>query len=316
MAWVLRFVHYRTGLALWLLLSIACADKKTTATFEWPDSSHYWRALVNVNQYIANRPPAWFSEDKLVTDFRVTNIASRSAGEKQYDEIRSLLESRGMYVGTYVSGATVMPASELTTYPPAAVALEEMPANARYVGSWPGNPDRKIVDLGDENTRHALHAAIKQLWLKSPAPLRFVDNAGIHPAVARQQAWSDYCTNIREIRSIAESQGSRPIFNISAHVGMMSDEETRQLIDAVGNGGIALEMPWHPVVQQSKEATKKAEFRYRQLLDSGMAIIMIPVRIREDALAKWVMTWRKPTDHLYVSGAFWKQPDQAIYHLP
>jgi len=161
--------------------------------FEWPDASSYWRVLVNVNQYIASRPPSWFSDDKLITDFRVTHItgADQSAGEQQYDKVRSLLESRGMYVGTYISGSTVMPVSERTTYPPAAVSLEDMPAKARYVGSWPRDPERKIVDLADADTRHAFQAAIKQQWVKFPAPVRFVDNAAVHPAVGREQDMAD-----------------------------------------------------------------------------------------------------------------------------
>jgi hypothetical protein len=46
-----------------------------------------------------------------------------------------------------------------------------------------------------------------------------------------------------------------------------------------------------------------------------MAIVMIPVKIDEGALAAWVRTWKKPADHLYISGVFWKQPDLAVYKL-
>jgi hypothetical protein len=299
-----------------LVLAVSVTRPAQHGPFQWPDSSHYWRVLVNVNQYIESRPPAWFAKDRVVTDLTVINVSPESHdAAEHYAKIRKLLESRRIAVGTYISGTTVVPEGVQTTYPLVAVPIEQMPATAKYVGSWPGHAERKIIDVTDPATRHAFQAGITQLWQQSPAPIRFVDNAAIHPAVERTpQPWQAYCENIKEIRKIAESQNSRAIFNISMHVGLMSDEETRQLIEAVGpENGIALEMPWHASIQKSPEATAKAVARYRQLLDSGMVVIMLPVNIEASVLSDWIRTWRKSSDHLYISGIFWKAPDLPAY---
>lgn len=290
------------------------ASAHRSGEFQWPDSSRWWRVLVNVNQYIKTylkAHPQWFSQDKLVTDFAVQDIPDKDAAAKEYKSVRKLLESHGMYVGTYTSGTTLLPEDEQTHYPPATVSLEQMPATARYVGSWPGHPTRKIVDLSDPNTRHAFQANIRRMWETWPAQVRFLDNAAIHRSAGGGQRWEDYCKNFEEIRQIGESVGSRVIFNISVHVGLMSDKETQQLIRAVGDNGISLEMPWHSKIRADPEATRRAQMRYRQLLDTGMAIIMIPILrdTPEDVLAAWVRTWRKPTDHLYMAGIFWKPPN-------
>ncbi len=272
--------------------------------------------MVNVNQYIENRPKEWFAQDKVITDLTILDVKPEklAAAIEQYKRLRRDLASRGLYVGTYVSGRTVGPAMEQTGYPPGSVSIEQMPANARYVGSWPGQPDRKIIDVKDPDTRHAFQAGIRQMWESVPAPIRFIDNAAIHPAVVRGEPWKAYCENMQEIREIAESQGSRAIFNIAMHVGLMSDEDARELIAAVGpDNGIALEMPWHPSIQKSPEATAKAQARYRQLLDSGLVVIMIPVDTPAGTLADWIRNWKKPTDHLYISGIFWKPPDLTVY---
>jgi hypothetical protein len=297
------------------LLAVPVTRPAQHGAFQWPDSSHYWRILVNVNQYIESRPPAWFAQDKVVTDLNVINVspASHEAAE-HYAKVRKLLESRHIAVGTYISGTTVEPEAVQTTYPLVAVPIEQMPANAKYVGSWPGHAERRIIDVTDPDTRHAFQAGLTQLWQQSPAPIRFVDNAAIHPAVERKQPWQAYCDNIEEIRKIAESQNSRAIFNIAMHVGLMSDDETQRLIRAVGpDNGIALEMPWHASIQKSPEATAKAVARYRQLLDSGLVVIMLPVNIDANVLSDWIRTWRKPGDHLYISAIFWKPPDLSAY---
>jgi hypothetical protein len=300
-----------------LLFAILIPASARETSFEWPDSNSYARVLVNVNEYIESRPPAWFEKDKLITDLAVSdpNAQTHDAAVQRYEKIRRGLESRGISVGTYISGTTVLPKSGQTKYPWSTVSLEDMPAEARYVGSWPGQGNRKIIDVSDASTRHGFQAAIKRLWEQNPAPVRFVDNAAVHSSAGREQSWADYCMNIREIRILAASLGSKAIFNISMHVGMLSDSDAQQLIEAVGDGGIALEMPWHPFVQKSPLETKKAVQRYRQLLDSGIAIIMIPVKIDEQALVNWVRSWKKPADHLYISGVFWKQPDPDLYKL-
>jgi hypothetical protein len=214
-----------------------------------------------------------------------------------------------------VSGSTVLPESEQSHYPPAAVSIEQMPPTARYVGSWPGHPSRKIINVADPETRHAFQARIRELWEATRVPIRYVDNIPPHPKMLAVQPWAASCKHMEELRRLAESLGSRVMFNIPMLVGDLSDEEARQLIEAVGQGGISLEMPWHARVRQSKEATERTARRYRQLLDSGMAILMIPVKTPEDELTNWVRSWRKPTDHIYLSGPFWKAPDLGIYTL-
>lgn len=285
--------------------------------FQWPDSTLHGRALVNVNNYIATRPRAWFSHDTFVTDFQVLNVTPGThaqAGE-QYQKVRSLLESWGLQVGTYMSGTTVTPEADHTTWPPATVSIEQMPAAARYVGSWPRQPRRKIIDVTDPDTRHAFQSVIRQLWQSEPAPIRFVDNAAVHPSVARMQPWEAYCENIEEIRKLGEALGSRVVFNIAMHVGMLSDSDALLLMQAVGDHGIALEMPWHRTIRENKEATQRAQERYRQLLDTGMGIIMIPVDTPEDVLAAWLGSWKKPADHVYISSVFWKPPSTGVHTL-
>jgi hypothetical protein len=293
------------------VLVLATVCRSENSLMQWPDSNTYWEALVNVNDYIASRPPQWFTNARLVTDFMILKVTPEnySQAEAKYTEVRGLLQSRGMDVGTYISGTTVSPQSTRNTYPPNAVSTEQMTADAKYAGTWPNQANRKIINVSDANTRHALQANISKLWAAVPAPLRFVDNAAFHRAVGGTQPWRDHCEHMKELRRLAESEGSRVIFNISMHVGMLSDEDVRELMDAVGDNGIALEMPWSPVIQASPAATAQAQARYRQLLDSGMAVVMIPVNTDQDALANWVRTWKKPSDHLYMNGIFWKAPD-------
>jgi hypothetical protein len=308
----MKVLNIPFAVALLGALFLAATSAPDTDLLQWPDSNQYWGALVNVNDYIASRPADWFTHDKLVTDLTILKVKPQNLteAETRYTQVRGLLQSRGMYVGTYISGTTVSPQSTRNTYPPNAVSTEQMPPDARYAGSWPNDPERKFIDVTDANTRRAFHANIEKLWTALPAPLRFVDNAAFHPAVGGKQPWAAFCQNIAEIRALAESTGSRAVFNISLHVGMLSDQDARELMNAVGQNGIALEMPWSPVIQSNREATAKAQARYRQLLDSGMAIILIPVNIDQEALARWVRTWKKPGDRIYMGHIFWKPPNE------
>jgi hypothetical protein len=281
--------------------------------YHWQDSSENTTVLVNVNQYIRqyiNAHPTWFNEDKTVTDFAVQDVAAaqRRRAAEDYASIRAELELRGMAVGTYMSGTTVAPESEQTRYPATNISLEQMPAGSRYVGTWPGEPDRRIIDVSDAYTRHALQAGIEKAWKAVPAPLRFVDNAAIHVSTGRGQPWESYCQNMRELRHIGEALGSRVIFNISAHIGMLSNKELQQLTDAVGDHGIALEMPAPRLVDGNKAVIRMAELQYRKLLNTGMGIVLIPVDIDYDVLTRWVQAWRRPADHLYTARVFWKPP--------
>jgi hypothetical protein len=304
-----------------LLLGVACLSGERTlasrrdGTYWWHDSSEYCRVIVNATQGIEARPREWFAQDRLVTDFRITNadVLGLAEAQKQYAATRRLLDSYGLVVGTYVSGTTVMPEKEQTHWPLPLVPIERMPASARYGRTVPSEPHSKVIDVSDPGTRHALQKEIRRMWKQVPAAVRFVDNAAAHHSTGAGQDWSAYCANIKEIRTMGAALGSRQIFNIAVHVGFMSDQETRELIDAVADHGIALEMPWHQNIRQNAVQTEKARIRYRQLLDTGMGIVMMPLDGDPQGLVEWIRTWRKPTDHLYITGAFYKAPDMQFF---
>jgi hypothetical protein len=269
-----------------------------------------------VEFYLKNHPE-YFAHDKLITNFAIFDVppGGQDQAARQYKKIRKELESKGLIVGTYISGTTVIPESEQDHYPPANVSIEQMPPDSKYVGSWPGHATRKIVDLTDTKTRLALEAGIKQQWQRFPGPVVFVDNMPAPPGSANGQPWEATCKHIEELGKIAKTQGARLLFNMPMHVGELSERQTQQLIHAVGQNGISLEMPWHANIRKSKEATERAQKRYRELLDTGMAVVMTPVNTPEDQLTAWVRTWRKPTDHLYIASSYFKQPDMSVYML-
>ena len=296
----------------------SAAFSSSEAKFQWPDASLYNRVIVNATQGIETRPKEWLSKDKLVLDYSITNVEAIGADEaaREYESTLRRLEGYGLTVGTYISGTTVVPESQENHYPWSIVPMEWMPPSAIYHGAWSNGSPRKIIDVSDPQTRAALHSGIKRLWIKYPASVRFVDNAAVHRSTGRAQPWSSYCANITEIRKLGEAMGSRQIFNIAVHIGEMSDEETRQLIEAVGDGGILLEMPWHDNIRNNAAATERAKSRYRELLDSGMGIILAPPGVEPPQdLVDWVSSWRKPTDHLYFGGAFYKAPDAKLFGL-
>ncbi len=300
-----------------ILLAFTRADDSTRpAQFHWPESNHYNRVIVNAQQGVGSYSKDWFSQDFLVTDLTIAdaNKLDGATAKQQYQALRDLLTSYGLAVGTYISGTTAEPLENETKYPPAVVPLESMTKTSVYVGTLPDETYRRIIDLSDPDTRHSFQAAIKTLWEANPAPVRFVDNAAVHASAGKGQSWASYCQNMKEIRELGETMGSVQIFNIAVHVSELSDAEAAELMQAVGRGGILLEMPWHLEIRKNPAATERARSRYRQLLDSGMAIIMAePGPEPSEALVKWVSTWRKPTDHLYFAGAFWKQPNPTLF---
>ncbi len=314
-----RHVARALTISLTVIFAVV-ALTSATAPYQWHDSSHFSRVIVNATGGIESRPREWFAQDKLVTDFRIVDVdpTNSAAAEQKYMATRSYLASLGLSVGTYVSGTSVIPEAKEAYWPWAVVPAEWMPATSKYSGSWPGLPFRKLIDVSDPATRHGLQMGIKRLWEQSPAPVRFIDNAGIHRSTsAATQPWFSYCQNIEEIRKLAESMGSMAIFNLALNVGEMSDEETTQLIRAVGSGGILLEMPWAKGIQANPTATERAKKRYRQMLDTGMGIIIAPPgQGPSQQLVDWVNTWRKPSDHLYFAGVFYKQPDEKLFGTP
>ncbi len=218
-----------------LLVALTLSRAASVPKYVWPDSDQYSRVIVNATQGIESRPRSWFTHDKLVTDFAITNVdqIGNDAAVKEYEVTRQILKSWGLAVGTYISGTTVLSQKRETRWPWQTVPSEWMPATARYVGNWPTMPDRKIMDVSDPETMRSFHKGLKQLWEQSPAPVRFVDNAAIHSSAGKGQAWKAYCANILEIRKIGESMGSLQIFNVALHVGLLSNEETQDLITAV-----------------------------------------------------------------------------------
>jgi len=307
---------YRVGIGLIAALGlIAAQNVGARVALGWRNSQTFCRVIVNATQGIESRPRGWFQRDWLITDFKITNVDSVGIekAKEEYTATRAILESYGLAVGTYISGTNAMPRSHQSWWPPQTVAIEDMPDDARYQGTWPGNPARKIIDVTDKATRHAMQRAMQTIWKATPAPVRFVDNAAVHRSSGGAQDWSGYCANIREIRVMGSAMGSRQIFNIALNVAFMSDQETQLLIQAVGDHGIALEAPWRRELRRNAELTEKTRARYRQMLDAGMAVVMLPLDGDPLELAEWVHTWRKSTDRIYIEGPFQKPPDEALF---
>jgi len=282
------------------------------AAFEWPDPRQNRIILVNANQDIAaylRNHPDWFSSGETVLDLSVPKGSDPQAAERQRLQITGLLRDRGMPAGTYTSGTTVEPLAKIGLWPYDKVPEEWMPRNFAQAGAWPGEPDRRIIDVTSAETRHALQQGMRRIWEQSPAPLRFVDNAASHSSTGGKQPWAAYCANIREIRQLGESLGGRLVFNISAHPALLSDSDAVRLMEAIGrDNGVLFEEPWGQATRKSPALTRKAIMRYRQLLASGIAIIVLPVTVPADTLTAWLSGWRQPSDRVYLGWSFWKQP--------
>src|SRR3954451_13757959 len=69
------------------------------------------------------------STTRRFVDFRP---AVMPASAQDYTRVRKLLQSKKMYVGTYVSGTSVMPQAKLKKYPRETVSFEQMPSTAHY----------------------------------------------------------------------------------------------------------------------------------------------------------------------------------------
>lgn len=288
--------------------------KTQPSPFQWPESGLCRVVLPNGDQYLVDylkKHPDWFSPGELVLSLVVTRKVSDSIAdlEKQYQSHREFIESKNLVIGTYISGTTIVPEADENSWPYPTVPTEMLPKGVKLSGKWPGAHARWFINVADPFTRHALQTAIESEWATYPAPLRFVDNAGVHRSAGATQPWDAYCQNIKALRHIAEGQGSHVVFNIATHPGMMSVAETDELMDAVGQEGILLEDPWTLYVRKSPVETERAKKRYRQLLDSGMAIVMLLNKVPADALFDWVGTWRKPKDRLYIGVPFFKKPE-------
>ena len=312
-----RSVMLRLIFASVLVASINGAEQTSSSlsTFEWPDPETKGTVLVNVTEdvipYLRNHPE-WFFKGELVLSFTVPLGADRAVAKQQYQQHTELLKARGLVVGTYISGTTTTPEAQLARWPYETVPFERLPDSLRIVGSWSNDSHRKIIDVADAAARHALQAGIRREWQAHPALIRFVDNAAAHRSVGGTQPWDAQCAHIREIREIGESLHCRVVFNVGLHVGFLSDQEASLLIQAVGQNGILLEDPWTPWVRQNELESKKAAARYQQLLEAGMAIVMLPLNVPEDALERWADSWSKPGYHVYFGGAFYKKPTHGV----
>jgi hypothetical protein len=308
-----------------LAAKVSSADSPNLPT--WPNADAYWGALVNVNQYITTylrTHPNYFSNVKLATDLEIVQVdykspSSVTAAQNAYSNTYSAMTRAGIMGGTYISGTNVMPKAYESQYPYSIVPKENMPTGAQYCGVWPGQTWRQFVCNSDTATMDAFHANITDQWRQFPAPIHFVDNAASQEGGHGGQSWSSQCENMKAINQIAKSLGSRAIFNISMVPGELSDADMSLLMNALQGAGVAIEQPWQVQVRSNPTLTANAVRQYRQLLDSGIAVVMIETNGAGQAtleqLKSWVLTWRKPGDALYLSQAFWQDPDPAVYFL-
>ncbi|HVY67794.1 MAG TPA: fibronectin type III domain-containing protein [Patescibacteria group bacterium] len=299
--------------------------------FSWPASNNYDGDFTNATQYIGSyitNHPSWFAHVPLVTDFSVlvsngTSTISTTSAESTYQSTRSaIINAQGsggqpVLVGTYISGTTVQQVGEDPNWPYARVPLEWMPGDAAYIGTWPGDPGREVVDVTSTATVQALQTNIKTLWAQHPSSLYMVDNAASNSVQGGTQPWAAQCANIQQLRQIANSQGSAVVFNVAAPPGLVSPSDYAQLMAAVGEGNaIMLEDPWDNAVRASSTLTQLAANTYRQLSDYGISVVMIPGingQADGETLSQWVQSWRQPADAMYISGAFYLAPDPLVF---
>ena len=230
-----------------------------------------------------------------------------------YKRIRSKLRYRNIYVASAISGTTALHDIDVKEYPANAASIEDMTVKVHYLGAWMRDPKQQVVDLSDPMSRRELQQGIERLWTHVHGPVRLVDNAAVHPGVARLQAWKDYCDNIKALRELGErALHINTVFNVFVRPWQLTDVETKQLTDAVaglGGNGISLPLPWSESIKNDTVANNWAIYRYRQILDRGITVILIP---SDDAprndLYKWVNTWRRRTDRIYFATPFQEVP--------
>jgi hypothetical protein len=303
---------HRFGLSVCYAAALLLILDAAEPPYQWPDPRKNGIVLVNANQdivtYLSNHP-SWFQSGETVLDISVPNRPDRDASEQERIQVVNALHDKGLTAGTYTSGTTVEPLAAIKLWPYDKVPIEWMPPDFGQAGSWPNESARRIIDLTDVRTRHALQDGMRRIWQGSSAPIRFVDNAASHSSTGGTQPWAAYCANIAEIRQVGESLGCRLVFNVSVHLAFLSDAEATQLVRAVGkDNGILLEQPWGDATRKSPELTRKAQARYRQLLDAGMVIVVLPVDLPVDILMSWLKTWRHAGDRLYLGWPFFKEP--------
>jgi len=297
--------------------ALCVAASAHAIAFQWPDSSTHPRVILaadqDVEEYLQNHPD-WFASDFLVAGLYVKDVAygQSDAAMEQMSALYSELRQKHILSGSYISGTTALHELTLTKYPANAASIEDMSLKVHYLGPWIREPDQQVVDLKDGLSRHELQFDIRELWLHIPVVMRFVDNAAVHPRVARMQPWNVYCDNISALRGGAEAGNGNAVFNIFVRPWEMSNDDMKQLINAVaGNGGngVSFPLPWSKSIKDDKNALGWAIYRYRQLLDHHISVILVP---SDDApqndLYNWMYSWRRPGDRLYIAWPYWEAP--------
>ena len=238
------------------------------------------------------------------------STANPTKAIKQVFDAREKLFNRRIYAGTAISGTTAVGEFSLRQYPAPAVSIEDLSVKTKYLGKWLREPSQVVVDLSDKASREDLQSEIRLIWLHSVSRIRFIENAAVHPRVAALQKWSDYCDNMEGLGRIAESLKANVIFSIFMRPWEVNDKEMKQLISGVGAyNAIAMQIPWSKSIKEDTNAKNWAIYRYRQILDSNIVVILVP---SDDApiaeLTKWVSTWRRPTDMIFYSQSSRSEP--------
>jgi hypothetical protein len=302
-----------------LLLALAAtfgASAASAITFPWPNPQLHHRIILYADQTLGSEMsehPEWFDKDFLVAGFYIKDVVYGKSDDAihKYASLRQkIFDKNKWYAGTYISGTTVVRELSLSKYPVNAVSMEDLSIKTHYLGTWLREPDQTVVDLSDVHSRRDLQNFIRLLWLHVMTPIRFIDNAAVHPGVAKMQPWSVYCQNMQELRNIAQGLKASTIFNIFVRPWEMSNQDMKQLVEAVGAGNaVSLPLPWSLSIKDDKNANAWAIYRYRQLLDNGIVVIVIPsVEAPEEKLIAWVSSWRRPNDHIYFATPTWKAP--------
>jgi hypothetical protein len=310
-------VRVRNKAALCLLAAALLLPDRAPSLgfFFWPDPLTHPRVILYADQGLADYMrdnPDWFADDTMIGGLFIKDVAygDSSSGVRAFDALRTDLMYKQMQVGTYISGTTVAHEDVITKYPADAVAIEDISVKTKFLGPWLRDPSQQVVDLSDVGSRLSLEGGINQLWAHVPAFIRFVDNAAVHPRVAAMQPWENYCINMTVLTVLAASHQTHLIFNVFARPWELSDQETVQLINAVGfANGVSFPLPWSLSIKDDKRAAGWAVYRYRQLLDKGIAVILIPSKeAPAGELSKWIATWRRSTDPLYIAAPYWDEP--------
>jgi hypothetical protein len=311
-----------------MLLFISRTSHAAVTLPNWPNAVVYWGALVNANVAITTylqENPSWFTNVKLATDVESTGVndsdpIAAHAAQSSFNAAQQALTANGILGGDYISGSLVEPLADVQQYPFGRVAQQYMPSIAKYCGVWSSSePYAQFVCFSDAPTMAAFHAIILRDWQQTHTRIHFVDNAGSLEGGYGDQSWAGQVQNMQVINQMAQSIGTRAIFNISMIPGEVSAADMNLLVNALRGAGLALEEPWPAEVSSSPSLTAVAVQQYRQLLDAGIAVVMIQIDSSGEAtsqqLKSWVRTWRKPGDRLYLSQCFFEQPDPSIYFL-